>query len=73
MMSTVVLRRRPGALVFTVPNAFVLENNLVAGSVMHCAVFEQDTLVLRPLRKQLTLDELIADTPAGARVPGWSS
>jgi antitoxin component of MazEF toxin-antitoxin module len=72
-MSTVVLRRWHGVLVFTVPNAFVLENNLVAGSAMHCAVFEHDTLVLRPVRKQLTLDELIADTPAGAQVPGWSS
>ncbi|NER59976.1 hypothetical protein G3435_08315 [Pseudomonas sp. MAFF212428] len=55
------------------PNAFVLQNNLVAGSAMHCAVFEQDTLVLRSVRKQLTLDELMAETPAGARVPGWSS
>jgi len=33
-MSTVVLRRWHGALVFTVPNAFVLEHNLVAGSAM---------------------------------------
>ncbi|WP_160106027.1 AbrB/MazE/SpoVT family DNA-binding domain-containing protein [Pseudomonas izuensis] len=72
-MSTVVLRRWHGALVFTVPNAFVLQNNLVAGSAMHCAVFEQDTLVLRSVRTQLTLDELMAETPAGARVPGWSS
>jgi antitoxin component of MazEF toxin-antitoxin module len=72
-MSTVVLRRWHGGLIFTVPNTFVLENNLVAGSAMYCTVFEHDTLVLRPVRKQLTLDELIADTPADARVPGWSS
>ncbi|WP_247257738.1 hypothetical protein [Pseudomonas moorei] len=44
-MNTVVLRPMHGALVFTVPEAFVLENKLIAGSAMQCAVFDQDTLV----------------------------
>jgi hypothetical protein len=34
---------------------------------------DPDILIVRPVRKQLTLEQLLADTPEDSRVMGWES
>jgi antitoxin MazE/antitoxin ChpS len=72
-MNTLVLRRFKGALTLTLPNEFVAQNRLTVGSVVECSMVDPDILIVRPVRKKLTLEQLLADTPEDSRVKGWES
>lgn len=72
-MNTLVLRRFKGALVLSLPDEFVAQNHLTAGSVVECLTVGQDMLIVRPVRQKLSLEQLLADTPQDSRVKGWES
>lgn len=72
-MNKLVLRRFKGALTLTLPNEFVAKNRLTVGSVVECPMVDPDILIVRPIRKKLTLEQLLADTPEDSRVKGWES
>jgi antitoxin component of MazEF toxin-antitoxin module len=72
VMSKVSLRRSGGSLIITVPAAFAVQNNLEAGSEMSCQI-EGDALVLKPLRKKFTLEQLLAETPEHSLLEEWEN
>ena len=70
-MFTAALRRSGGSLIVTIPQAYVEQNHLDAGSRVALEI-AGDELKLKPVRQRPTLDELLASTPKVAeRVQGW--
>ena len=70
-MFTAALRRSGGSLIITIPQAYVEQNHLDAGSRIALEI-SGDELKLKPVKQRLTLSELLAATPKGAeRVSGW--
>ena len=70
-MFTAALRRSGGSLIITIPQAYVEQNHLDAGSRIALEI-AGDELKLKPARQRATLAELLAATPEGAeRVLGW--
>lgn len=70
-MLTAALRRSGGSLIITIPQAYVEQNHLDAGSRVALEI-AGDELKLKPARQRATLSELLAATPMGTeRVPGW--
>lgn len=70
-MLTAALRRSGGSLIVTIPQSFVEQNHLRAGSPLAVEIHGSE-LRLRPGRVRVSLDELLAATPSGLnRVDGW--
>ena len=70
-MFTASLRRSGGSLILTVPQAYVEQNMLQAGSLLAVEISGQE-LRLRPARERKRLSALLAATPEGLhRVEGW--
>jgi antitoxin component of MazEF toxin-antitoxin module len=70
-MSTASLRRSGGSLIMTIPQAYVEQNRLKAGSLVAVEIAGEE-LRLNPARKRRTLSELLAATPEGLhRIEGW--
>jgi antitoxin ChpS len=70
-MLTSSLRRSGGSLIMTIPQAYVEQNMLQAGSLVALEIAGEE-LRLKPARRRRTLSELLAATPEGLhRVEGW--
>lgn len=70
-MLTSSLRRSGGSLIMTIPQAYVEQNMLQAGSLVAVKISGEE-LTLKPVRKRKRLAELLAATPDGLhRVEGW--
>lgn len=70
-MFTSSLRRSGGSLIITIPQAYVEQNQLKAGSVVALEI-EGEQLKMRPARKRKSLSELLSATPKGLnRAEGW--
>lgn len=70
-MFTAALRRSGGSLIVTIPQAYVEQNHLDAGSRVALEI-AGDELKLKPARQRPKLSELLAATPKCAeRVQGW--
>ena len=70
-MLTSALRRSGGSLIMTIPQAYVEQNMLKAGSLV-CVEIAGEELKLKPARRRKSLAELLAATPEGIhRIEGW--
>lgn len=70
-MKTAVLRKSGGSLILTVPQPFVEQNRLAAGSRVSLEIAGHE-LKVRPARTRATLVERLAQTPRGLhRAQGW--
>lgn len=70
-MLTAALRRSGGSLIVTVPQSYVEQNHLDAGSRVLLEI-NGDELKLKPGRQRPKLAELLAATPEGlCRAEGW--
>ncbi len=70
-MLTSSLRRSGGSLIITIPQAYVEQNRLQAGSLVVLEIDGQE-LRLKPARQRKTLAALLAATPEGLhRIEGW--
>lgn len=70
-MLSASLRRSGGSLIMTIPQSYVEQNHLDAGSCVIVEINGQE-LKLKPGKRRLTLSELLAATPEGVcRVEGW--
>ena len=65
------LRRSGGALILTIPQAYVEQNHLDAGSRVFVEINGTE-LKVKPRRERRTLSDLLAATPEGlCRAEGW--
>ncbi len=72
-MLTSSLRRSGGSLIMTIPQAYVEQNMLQAGSLVAVEIAGKE-LRLQPVRRRKTLSELLAATPEGLhRLEGWDA
>ncbi|MDR2724572.1 MAG: AbrB/MazE/SpoVT family DNA-binding domain-containing protein [Candidatus Adiutrix sp.] len=72
-MSTSALRRSGGSLILTIPQAYVEQNMLKAGSLVSVAI-KGEELRLKPAVKRKSLAALLKATPEGPhRVSGWDT
>ena len=70
-MTTAVLRKSGGSLILTVPQHFVEQNRLGAGSKVDLEIAGRE-LKVRPTLGRRHLADLLAKTPRGLqRVEGW--
>ncbi len=70
-MFTSSLRRSGGSLIITIPQAYIEQNMLKAGSLLAVEIAGEE-LRLKPAHKRKRLSELLAATPEGPlRVDGW--
>jgi len=70
-MLSASLRRSGGSLILTIPQAYVEQNHLEAGSKLALEIAGQE-LRLKPARTRRSLAELLAATPDGLqRAEGW--
>jgi antitoxin ChpS len=70
-MLTAVLRRSGGSLIVTVPQSYIEQNHLDAGSRISMEI-NGNELKIKPGRQRPKLSELLASTPEGiCRVDGW--
>ncbi|MDX8399618.1 MAG: AbrB/MazE/SpoVT family DNA-binding domain-containing protein [Gallionellaceae bacterium] len=70
-MFTAALRRSGGSLIVTIPQAYVEQNHLDAGSRVALEILG-DELKLKPARLRPSLAQLLAAThEVVERVPGW--
>ena len=70
-MFTSSLRRSGGSLIMTIPQVYVEQNLLKAGSLVAVEISGEE-LRLKPARKRKSLTELLAATPEGFhRAEGW--
>jgi Growth regulator len=70
-MLTASLRRSGGSLIVTIPQAYVEQNHLDAGSRLSVEIVGEE-LKLKPSRHRPNLSDLLAATPEGLqRVEGW--
>ena len=72
-MSTATLRRSGGSLIMTIPQAYVEQNMLKAGSLVSVAIKGKE-LRLKPAGKRKSLSALLKATPDGLhRINGWDT
>jgi antitoxin ChpS len=65
------LRRSGGSLILTIPQSYVEQNNLHAGSKLALEITGTE-LKLKPTSTRKTLDELLNATPEGLhRIENW--
>jgi antitoxin ChpS len=65
------LRRSGGSLIMTIPQSYVEQNNLDAGSRLFVEINGTE-LKVQPCRQRPKLSELLASTPDGlSRACGW--
>ena len=65
------LRRSGGSLIMTIPQSYVEQNHLEAGSLV-CVEIQGAELKIKPDRQRPTLADLLAATPEGlCRAEGW--
>lgn len=65
------LRRSGGSLIMTIPQSYIEQNHLDAGSRVLLEINGSE-LKVRLGRERLKLADLLADTPEGlCRAPGW--
>lgn len=66
------LRRSGGSLIMTIPQSYIEQNHLDAGSRVQVEINGSELRVL-PARQRTKLSELLASTPDAAklRVDGW--
>ncbi len=65
------LRRSGGSLIMTIPQSYVEQNHLDAGSLV-CVEIRGAELKIKPDRQRPTLADLLAATPEGlCRAEGW--
>ncbi len=70
-MLTASLRRSGGSLILTIPQSYVEQNHLDAGSKMSIEI-QGAELKVKPGRQRLKLADLLAATPDDVpRVDGW--
>jgi antitoxin ChpS len=70
-MLTASLRRSGGSLIVTIPQSYVEQNHLEAGTKLSVEIIGTE-LCLRPVRQRRKLADLLATTPEGLnRVAGW--
>ena len=70
-MSSSVLRKSGGSLIITVPQSFVVQNRLRAGSRVEIEIAGPE-LTIRRERSRPRLTDLLVATPRGRhRAPGW--
>lgn len=70
-MYTAALRRSGGSLIVTIPQAYIEQNHLGAGSRVALEI-AGDELKLKPAKVRATLAELLAATPKKLeRAAGW--
>lgn len=70
-MLTASLRRSGGSMIVTIPQAYVEQNHLAAGTQLAVKIVNTE-LRLKPLRQRPRLAELLMATPEGLqRVEGW--
>jgi antitoxin ChpS len=70
-MLNACLRRSGGSLILTIPQAYVEQNHLEAGSKLAVEISGAE-MRLRPVKTRRSLEELLAATPEGLhRVEGW--
>jgi antitoxin component of MazEF toxin-antitoxin module len=70
-MTISVLRRSGGSLILTVPQPYVEQNRLSAGSKVDLEIAGRE-LKVRPARARRRLADLLTLTPRGThRVKGW--
>ena len=70
-MLSASLRRSGGSLILTIPQSYVEQNHLEAGSKLALEIAGQE-LRIKPARTRSSLAELLAATPDGlCRVEGW--
>ena len=70
-MLTASLRRSGGSLILTIPQSYVEQNHLVAGSKMSIEI-QGAELKVKPGRQRLKLADLLAATPDDVpRLAGW--
>jgi len=67
------LRRSGGSLIITIPQAYIEQNRLEAGSLVSLAI-KGEELRLRPAGKRKSLAALLKETPPGPnRAEGWDT
>lgn len=67
------LRRSGGSFIMTVPQSYVEQNRLAAGSTLALDIVGE-ALTIRPERPKRSLAELLAATPRGPqRAKGWDA
>ena len=70
-MLTAALRRSGGSLIMTIPQSYIEQNQLEAGTVLSVEINGEE-LRLKPTRSRRRLADLLAATPEGLhRVEGW--
>jgi antitoxin ChpS len=70
-MLNAALRRSGGSLIVTIPQSYIEQNHLDAGSLLHIHIAGAE-LTLRAARQRPKLANLLKATPRGARrVAGW--
>lgn len=70
-MLTAALRRSGGSLILTIPQSYIEQNQLEAGTVLSVEINGEE-LRLKPTRARRRLADLLAATPEGLhRVEGW--
>ena len=69
--TTVVLRKTGNSLMIVIPQSYVEQNHLEAGSKLALKIAGQE-LIVKPAKPRRSLAELLAATPDGLqRVEGW--
>lgn len=72
-MLNAVLRRSGGSLILAIPQSYIEQNQLIAGSQLTIEIVGQE-LKLKPGRQRATLSERLAATPKGLhRVENWDA
>ena len=72
-MLTAALRRSGGSLILTIPQSYIEQNQLEAGTVLSVEINGEE-LRLKPTRARRRLADLLAATPEGLhRVEGWDA
>ncbi|MFI3137062.1 MAG: AbrB/MazE/SpoVT family DNA-binding domain-containing protein [Methylococcaceae bacterium] len=70
-MLNAALRRSGGSLILTIPQAYVEQNHLAAGSLVSVEINGAE-LKIKPGRQRPKLSELLAVTPVGlCRADDW--
>lgn len=70
-MLNAALRRSGGSLIVTIPQSYIEQNHLDAGSRLHMQIAGAE-LTLRASRRRPLLKDLLKATPRGVRrVVGW--
>jgi antitoxin ChpS len=71
IMLNASLRRSGGSLIMTIPQSYIEQNRLDAGSRVLVEINGSE-LKVRPGRERLKLSDLLAETPEGlCRATGW--